>query len=221
MRASRSVRPAARPATPTPTAPEVRDGVGAAAPSCGQRLAHRVGGQPQLGDEQDGAQVARRVEAERLDAVRRRGRHDEPTEQRGGGVVGVALDRGRDAQLGVAVERARPSARSPATTPATVAAADEPRPRASGIWLRMRDPPADALRELAAPRDERRLEAADEPVVAVLGQLVAALAVDRQLDLAAAPAADLDLDPVHQLERHARGSRSPRRGSPTTRGPRR
>ena len=52
--------------------------------------------------------------------------------------------------------------------PATVAAADEPRPRASGISLRIVDPPADALRQLAAGLDERRLETTHEAVVAVL-----------------------------------------------------
>ena len=57
--------------------------------------------------------------------------------------------------------------------------------------------------QLAAGRGQRRLEAADEAVVAVLGQLVAALALDGQLDLAAAPAADLELDAVGQRERDA------------------
>ena len=102
-----------------------------------------------------------------------------------------------------------------------MAAADEPRPRASGIWLCIDDPPADAVGQLAAGRAQRRLEAADEPVLAVLGQLVATLALDRQLDLAAAPAADLELDPVGHGQGDARGSRSPPRGSPTRPAPRR
>ena len=90
-----------------------------------------------------------------------------------------------------------------ATMPATVAAADEPSPRSNGIRLRIVDPPADALGDLAAEGHERRLEGCDEAVVAVLGQLVDALAVDVELDLAAAPAPDLDLDPVDQVEGHA------------------
>ena len=65
------------------------------------------------------------------------------------------------------------------------------------------DPPADAVGQRAAGLDQRRLEAAHEPVVAVLAELVAALALDRQLDLAAAPAADLELDPVGDGQGHA------------------
>ena len=66
-----------------------------------------------------------------------------------------------------------------------------------------RDPPADAVRQLAAGRLEGRLETAHEPVLAVLGQLVATFALDGQLDLAAAPDADLELDPVDQRHRQA------------------
>ncbi len=84
-----------------------------------------------------------------------------------------------------------------------------------------RDPPADPVGDLAAEGDERRLEALDEAVVAVLGQLVDTLAVDLELDLAAAPAPDLDLDPVGQVDRPGPGSRSPRRGSRSSRGLRR
>ena len=130
----------------------------------------------------------------------------------------MALDVGREAQqLGL----------STSGSPSERVAGDEPgdrrrRRRAEAARQRdlvvHRDPPADAVGQLAAGRREGRLEAAHEPVVAVLGQLVAALALDGQLDLAAAPAADLDLDPVGQRERDARGSRSRRRGWPTRPG---
>ena len=138
-------------------------------------------------------------------------RHDEPAEERGRGVVRVALDAGRDAELVAACRAARRAARSAATTPATVAAADEPRPRDERDLVVHLDPPADALGQLAAGRADGRLEAAHESVVAVVGELVAALALDGQLDLAAAPAADLDLDPVGQ------GQRDPRQSKPAPR----
>ena len=66
--------------------------------------------------------------------------------------------------------------------------------------------------------DERRLERLDEAVVAVLGELVGALAVDVQLDLAAAPAADLDLDRL-VTSRASPGSRSRPRGWRSSPGP--
>src|SRR4051812_39331233 len=63
------------------------------------------------------------------------------------------------------------------------------------------DAPADALRDLAPRQLERGLETAHEPVLPAVRELVRALAVDRQLDRPTAPAADLDLDPVHEVER--------------------
>ena len=57
--------------------------------------------------------------------------------------------------------------------------------------------------QLAAGGPQRRLDATHEAVVAVLGQLALALAVDGQFDLAAAPAADLHLDLVRQREGEA------------------
>ena len=78
---------------------EVRDRV-RARHGLGQDVAHLAGREPQVRDEQDGPQVARRIEADRLDAVRGHGRHDEPAQQGGGGVVGVALDlRGQAQQI--------------------------------------------------------------------------------------------------------------------------
>ena len=91
----------------------------------------------------------------------------------------------------------------PASSPPTVAAADEPRPRASGIVVVHLDAPADAVGEGAAGRPHGRLDPADEPVLAILGELALALTVDGQLDLAATPAADLDLHLVGEGERDA------------------
>ena len=113
-----------------------------------------------------------------------------------------------------------PTSALAATTPATVAAADEPRPRASGIALCIviRQPTPSG--SWTAGLGQGRLETLHEPVVAVVGQLVAALAIDRELDLAAAPAPDLELDPVREREGDARGSRSPPRGWPRWPAPR-
>src|SRR6185369_15308963 len=63
------------------------------------------------------------------------------------------------------------------------------------------DAPADALGHGAAGLDQRGLEATDEAVVAVVRQLALAFAQDGELDRTPAPAADLDLDPVVQVER--------------------
>ena len=64
------------------------------------------------------------------------------------------------AGAGPAAASGSPASALPATSPPTVAAADDPRPRASGISLRIADPPADALR--AARRGSAR-SAASRP----------------------------------------------------------
>ena len=181
-RAGRSGRWPARPRRPRPR-PRLAT-ASASGTVAGQRRAHLVGRQAQLGDEQDRPQVARRVEPDRLDAlVGWRGRHDEAAEQRRRGVVRMALDVARDAPASPAVDSGSPASAFPASTPPTVAAADDPSPRASGMCVVHRDPPADPIGQLATGGPQRRLEALHEPVVAVLGQLVAALALDGQLDL--------------------------------------
>ena len=66
------------------------------------------------------------------------------------------------------------------------------------------DPPADALRQRAADLSQDRFETQHEPVRPVPGEFFGALAVDRQLDRAAAPAADFEIDPVEDRERQAK-----------------
>ena len=89
---------------------------------------------------------------------------------------------------------------APATTPATVAAADEPSPRDSGMALSIVDAPADR----GGPRPERRLErgleAGDEPVRPLGGQLPVALAAHAQRDRAVA-VDGLDANAVHEVQR--------------------
>ena len=89
----------------------------------------------QVRDEQDRPQVARRVEAESPRRRRRRPRRRShrgarPRHCRGGPSISVA--RGRP----LGRERRRRPGRARGGQP-TVAAADDPRPRASGIWLRI------------------------------------------------------------------------------------
>ena len=133
----------------------------------------------QVGDEEDGAQVARSVEPDRLDAVRRRRRDHEPAEQRRRGVVRVALDLGGEPEQlrrSTAARRpghCRPAARRPWRPPTSRARGPAGSRCASRSASR-------ALRQLAASLAQGRLQAAHEAVLAVLGQLVAPLAVDRR-----------------------------------------
>ena len=180
--------------------PEVGDGV-RERDLLGQRAAHVVGPEAQLRDEEDRAQVARGVEPDGLLAVGRDGADREPAEQRGGGVVRVALDRRGEAQQLGARERLAEQ------RVAGDDAGDRGRGRRAEAPVQRDlvvhdDPPADAGRQLAAGGLQRRLETSHEPVVAVLGELVPTLPLDGQLDLAAAPAADLELDRVGQRQRH-------------------
>ena len=117
----------------------------------------------------------------------------------------MALDLGGEASRSGVVSGS-PASALPATSPPTVAAADEPEPARERDPVEHRDAPARRRRQLAARGLERRLEAPHEPVLAVRRQLAGALALDRQLDLAATPAADLELDPVGQREREPRQS---------------
>ena len=97
---SRSNRPVAIPATPTAT--RVRFATASSSGTLlGQHAPHVGGREAQLRDEQHGSQVARRVEPERLDAVVDAGGDREAAEQRGRGVVRMALDRrGEPEQVG-------------------------------------------------------------------------------------------------------------------------
>src|SRR5439155_8891738 len=63
-----------------------------------QDLAHCLGLQAEVGDEQDGAQVARRVETQRLEAALARTHHRETAEKSGGGIVRVPLDLGSETE---------------------------------------------------------------------------------------------------------------------------
>jgi hypothetical protein len=141
-------------------------------------LAHRVGREATLRDEEDGAEVARRIEADGLHAVRRRGHDDEATEERGRRVVGVPLDAGRDQQLGGGVERpAKEGVRG--HHPRDRRRGRRAKPAGQRDLVVHLDAPADTFGQLAARRAERGLESSDEAVVAILTELIAALALDR------------------------------------------
>ena len=143
----------------------------------------------------------------RIASIRRRSRpHDEAAEQRRRDVVRVALDLGREVEQVRLGQRLAERARCRRRGPPTAAAADEPRPRASGIALRIstRQPTPSGISPRTAP--EGGLDARTNRLLAVAGELAGALALHGQLDLAAAPAADLDLDPVRQAEGQPRQS---------------
>ena len=59
---------------------------------------HLVGREPEFRDEQDRAEIARRVETDRLDAIIAGGGHDESAQQCRCGVVRMALDLAGDTQ---------------------------------------------------------------------------------------------------------------------------
>ena len=110
---SRSYRPVASPATPSADRargwrPRRRAGRCPAG-----RLAHLLGREPQLRDEQHRPEVARGIEADGLDALVDQAGHGEPAEQRGGGVVRVALDLGGEREEVRIPDRVRRAARSP------------------------------------------------------------------------------------------------------------
>src|SRR5438552_16377650 len=65
------------------------------------------------------------------------------------------------------------------------------------------DPPADLVGDRAAALADDGFEALDDPIRAVCRQLVRALALDGQVDLALAPAADLDVDAIRDPEGQA------------------
>ena len=167
-----------------------------------QGSAHRLRGQTQVRDEHDAAQIPRRIEAHRLDPIVRRGTDHEAAEQRGRGVVGMTLDLGRQAEQVARCQRVAGQgiARQQAADRGRRRRPEAARQRDAVVHG---DPPPDAIWQRTADGDEGRLEAAHKPVVAVLSQLQLALTLDRQLDLAPTPTANLDLDPVGQVERQS------------------
>ncbi len=166
-----------------------------------EHLAHLGRGQAQVRDEEDRAQVSRRVEAHGLDAAVGRGRHHEPAEERGGGVVRVTLDLGGEAEDVVRGERTAEQGVG-GNQPADRGRRGRPEPPRKRDLVAHLHPPADPVGQLAARFAHRRLDALHEPVLAVLGQLAGALAVDRELDLAATPAAHLERDLVRERQRN-------------------
>ena len=216
--ASRSKRPVARPATPTATAPRLAT-ASASGTVAGQRGAHLVGRQAQLRDEQDGPQVARRIEPDRLDAVGRRAptrrtrRAARPRRCPGGPRSRVARRSSSAVDSGSPSERvAGQRARRPSPPPTTRGRAP------AGCWLCIVDPPADAVRELAAggragrPRGRAR-SGCRGPRSARRGPRPRRSARSRR-GSSRGPRARSGWS----ARARRRGSRSRRRGSPTTPG---
>ena len=93
-----------------------------------------VGREAQLGDEEHGPQVARRVEPERLDPPSIAALTTNPPSSAAAALSGwPSIAVARRSRSGLV--SGSPRSALPATSPATVAAADDPRPRASGISL--------------------------------------------------------------------------------------
>ena len=165
---------------------------------------------------------ARGVEPDRARRGRRAARRHEPAEQRGGGVVRVALDASAASWSRARVGSSAPpsSAFAAGDPPPTVAAADEPEPARERDGVVHPDPPADAR----GPRADGRARAPasrprDEPVVAVVGELDRALAARPQLDLRRRrPPRTSTVDAVDQVERQPEAVEARRRGWPTSAG---
>ena len=99
--------------------------------------------------------------------------------------------------------RPLPVSASAATRPATVAAADEPRPRAMGTWfcIWMRKPRSAGTWPSAQRRPVSR--ATTKRLSRVVGRTAGALALDRELE--PRHVGDLDRDPVAQVEGERQG----------------
>ena len=172
-----------------------RDGVRQDAP-------HLTGREAELRDEDDGADPARHVEADRLDLVAEDCRNDEPAKERRRGVVRMPFDPGgQPKEIGGRQRTAEECIAG--QKPANRSGSARPEPS------RQRDPvlhpnaPPGIGREIAVVLPKRRLQPFDEPVPGADRQLRRPLAFDLERVGSAALTTDLDLDAVQDIEGHA------------------
>ena len=180
---------------------------------------HVVGRETDVRDEEDGPEVARRIEPERLDPALGRGADREPAEDRRRGVVGMTLDRRRQAeQVGrgqrlaeEAVARHEPGDRRRGRRPEAARQRD---------LVAHVDPPSDALRDLAADLAQGRLDPAHAAVRPIGRQLADALRRRPSARSRRGSSRGPRPRPGRQVRARVRGSRSRRRGWRSSPGPR-
>ncbi len=153
----------------------VADGV-AQRDLCRKDAPHVGGGQAPLRDEQHRAQPIGCIEPDRFHALAKVGGDDEATQQRGRGVVGVALDRGCQLEL-LADGEPLATKQVPGEHPANAGRGGGAHPARQRDPVVHRDAPADGGRTRSDRRLERCLEARHEAVRADRRQLPLALAV--------------------------------------------